>query len=172
MTTEMKRRPRRSMHAVLTAGALVVLTACAGGGRPDGEPAATTEAGPLSWTIWLAPNPPEQEGTHLWLEVHDEDGDPVEGAAVEAAYFMPAMGAMAEMRGKGDVEPTGDGEYDIAFDFPMAGSWTIDIAVRSDAGSGTAEYTLTTGTRGLRQTGAQGAGGPDAVDPPGPRGSV
>ena len=76
---------------------LLVAGACAGGG-PEGEPLLTTEAGELSWKLWLDPNPPRQEGNSLWIEVTDAAGEPVEDAEGAVEYLMPAMGAMAEMR--------------------------------------------------------------------------
>lgn len=120
--------------------------ACAG---EPGEP-VEAQAGPYALTASLNPDPPKQKGTKLHLLVRDSAGNPVEGADVEVGYFMPAMGAMAEMKGPLDVEEKGRGVYLANFDLPMEGSWRIDVAVESESGAASATYRLTTGSRGLR----------------------
>ncbi len=144
---------------------LTLLAAACGGGPPAGEPAATTEAGDLRWRIWLDPDPPGESGNALWVEVRDAAGDPVEGAEVGLDYLMPAMGAMAEMRGTGEVEERGEGLYRIAVDFPMRGTWGLDLAIAAEGARASGEYSLTPGSRGLRQTGASGDGGAGAGPP-------
>ena len=136
--------------------ALPLLAAACAGGRPAGEPTATTEAGDLRWRVWLDPNPPAEKGNVLWVEILDAAGEPVEGAEVGLDYLMPAMGAMTEMRGDGEVDERGDGPYRIAVDFPMRGTWGLDLTIATGRGRAAGEYSLTNGRRGLRETGVSG----------------
>jgi Cu(I)/Ag(I) efflux system membrane fusion protein len=77
----------------------------------------------------------------------------VDDARVGVRYVMPPMGGMSEMRGDADVDAEGDGQYVATFDLPMAGSWTIEVEVEAGERTGTATFSLTVGTRGLRATG-------------------
>lgn len=122
--------------------------------QPEGKPILTTQAGELEWSLWLEPNPPRQEGNILWVAVEDAQGSRLEGAEVGLRYRMPAMGTMPEMKGEGDVTAAGAGLYRAALDLPMGGTWTLDLAVAKQSSRSTAEYTLTVGSRGLRQSDA------------------
>jgi hypothetical protein len=139
-------------------GAILFLAGACTGGRPGGEPLLTTRAGDLGWKLWLEPDPPRQKGNTLWLEVQESSGVAVEGAEVTFEYQMPAMGAMPEMRGKGEVAEVGEGFYHIDFDFPMRGTWRLTLTVASDRDRAGAEYSLTVGRAGLRETGARSGG--------------
>ncbi|HVS64643.1 MAG TPA: efflux RND transporter periplasmic adaptor subunit [Thermoanaerobaculia bacterium] len=149
---------KKAAAATALAGLLVVAGACAGDGRPDGEPLLTSEAGELSWKLWLDPDPPRQKGNTVWIRAQDAAGEPVEGAEVTLEYLMPAMGAMAEMRGEGEVGDEGDGFYRIGLDFPMGGTWRLTLTVAGDGARASAEYSLTVGSGGLREMGATGGG--------------
>ncbi len=136
----------------------LLLTAACGSGRPpSGDPTVTTRAGDISLNLWLSPDPPGQSGTILWLGVEGSGDDPVVDADVRSSYLMPAMGSMAEMRGQGVVSNEGGGLYRVEFDFPMPGTWTLDFAVASDIGRVEAEYSLTTGAKGLRELDVRGS---------------
>lgn len=123
-----------------------------GEGPPQGEPTLTTRAGELAWSLWLEPDPPRQEGNTLWMAAEDAEGSPLDGADIGLRYRMPAMGAMPEMKSEADVVPAGEGLYRIALDFPMVGTWTLDLTIAKEDTRAAAEYTLTVGSRGLRQT--------------------
>ncbi|MGH9380486.1 MAG: FixH family protein [Thermoanaerobaculia bacterium] len=143
------RRGAQARRYLAAAVALIVaLFVAACGGRP-GQP-VETEAGPYTLTASLDPDPPQRSGGRFRLEVRDADGAPAPGVEVSVGYFMPAMGAMAEMKGKLDVAEKKGGVYLATLDLPMEGSWRIDVAVRADAGAALAVYNLTTGSRGLR----------------------
>jgi len=143
---------------------LVVAGACAGG-RPQGEPLLSTRAGALAWDLWLDPDPPRQTGNALWLKVVDAAGGPVEGAEVALDYRMPAMGAMAEMRGKGEVTDARQGFYRMGVDFPMSGTWGLTVTVATGGASASAEYSLTVGRAGVRETVVRAAGEAAATEP-------
>jgi hypothetical protein len=158
-------RTKEWVPAAGIAGLLLFAGACTGG-RPEGEPLLATRAGELGWSLWLDPDPPRQEGNTLWVEVRNAAGEAVEGAEVTLGYLMPAMGAMAEMRGKGDVAETSEGLYRIDLDFPVAGTWGLTLALASDGTRASAEYSLTIGRAGLREIGTSGARPGPAAGPP------
>jgi Cu(I)/Ag(I) efflux system membrane fusion protein len=136
----------------------VITVACSGS---PGEP-VEAQAGPYALTAHLNPDPPKESGGTLHLQVRNAQGDPVTDADVTVGYFMPAMGAMAEMRGNLDVEASGDGMYVAALGLPMDGNWRIDVAVAGTAGRGTAAYGLRVGSKGLRVEDSADASAPAA----------
>ncbi|MEZ5318166.1 MAG: efflux RND transporter periplasmic adaptor subunit [Vicinamibacterales bacterium] len=107
------------------------------------------QAGPYALTAHLNPDPPKQNGGSLHVAVRDGSGAHITGADVSVGYFMPAMGSMAEMRGNLGVRPEDEGTYVATLDFPMTGSWRLDVAVSGAAGRGSASYRLTVGAKGL-----------------------
>jgi Cu(I)/Ag(I) efflux system membrane fusion protein len=60
------------------------------------------------------------------------------------------------------VTKEGDGLFRITFDFPMSGTWALDLAINTPRGSATGEYTATVGGKGLKDL---GAGGGEAAAP-------
>ena len=86
---------------------------------------------------------------------------------------MPAMGAMAEMKGGSRVDHEKDGRYRAHFDLPMNGTWTLKVDVHAPAGAVSQRFSLTVGTLGVSPVGgATGeanpvAGAPSAGAPPG-----
>ncbi|MEE2777671.1 MAG: efflux RND transporter periplasmic adaptor subunit [Acidobacteriota bacterium] len=150
MSTRDHQTFRHAIAGVL-AIALPSLVACnLLGDTPKGEPTVSSQAESLELRIWLDPDPPKQEGV-LWIELLDRDGSQVEEAEVEVGWLMPAMGAMAEMKGDSDVERRGSGLYRAPLDLPMAGTWTVSVEGSTAESSVLAEYTLNTGTPGLRE---------------------
>lgn len=121
------------------------------------EDAVTAQAGPFELGATLAPDPPRQEGNRLNLLIRDQDGEPVEDAEVNVTYMMPAMGAMAEMRGESDIEEKGDGRYVASFDLPMGGSWSLIVGVEEGDRSGEATFNMTVGSSGLTVVGGGGS---------------
>ncbi len=124
----------------------------------------TTTLGAATLTANLNPDPPRQKGNTLEVHLADEDGAPISDAELTVGYFMPAMGAMPEMRGEADVSSLGEGQYEAAFDLPMAGSW--ELTVSADLGSGPNQTTfgLTVGSAGLTAKGGDAtAGGDDEI---------
>lgn len=155
----------------VAAGALLLLlaAACGGGGkRPTEPPLLTGHGGGLSWNLWLSPDPPKQKGNSVWVEVLAADGKPAGDADVTLGWLMPAMGSMAEMKGKGEVTKEGSGLFRIAFDFPMNGTWTLDLAITTTGGSATGEYTATVGAKGLKDLGGGSADSPTTAAPTAP----
>ena len=121
------------------------------GGREGA--AITAHAGPFTLAATLDPDPPGTTGNALVLRVTDASGKPVEDASIDAVWDMPAMGAMAEMKGAAKVSHETGGRYRAEFDLPMGGSWTLKTSVASPAGRTAQDFTLTVGSKGLTLTG-------------------
>jgi len=138
----------------------------AGGGRSAG---VHVKAGTLDVAASNQPDPPRQEGNRLRLDVTDATGAPVDGADVALTYDMPAMGAMAEMKGTLPASSLGQGHYEVAMDLPMGGSWTLIAEIKTATEHAIARYTLTVGTPGLTALGgsATAAGAGPGGDQPG-----
>ncbi len=114
------------MKALVKALILASLPALAGC-RPAAE--KVVQAGPLSVTLSIHPDPPIASDNRLRVVLRDAQGRPVDGAAVHLAFDMPAMGAMAEMKGEGESRPLGGGRYDVDYTLPMDGEWAITLEI-------------------------------------------
>ncbi|MGH9160663.1 MAG: FixH family protein [Vicinamibacteraceae bacterium] len=156
MTTTPLRRFRKSGRWVARGALLLVAAIAAACSGTPGDP-VEAQAGPYALTAHLNPDPPKQSGGTVHLQVRDAKGEPVTGADVSVGYFMPAMGAMAAMKGNLDVEERDDGVYLAALDLPMEGNWRIDVAVAGTAGRGMAAYGLRVGGKGLKVEESSGA---------------
>lgn len=144
--------------AAFLLASLVVVAGC--GASSGGEP-VVTETGDYRLEVSLEPDPPRQKGSILQVAVNDSSGAPVEGAEVEVRFRMPAMGSMAEMRGSAEVSAVGEGAYEARMDFPMKGSWDLDLEVDAGGRRAIASYRLTTGSKGLIATGVSGSSVPE-----------
>ncbi|HYS08636.1 MAG TPA: efflux RND transporter periplasmic adaptor subunit [Myxococcales bacterium] len=103
---------------------LLLVAACA---RRDSSSAV--HAGDLRLQIRLDPDPPVAADNVLHVELMDAGGNPVDGARLGFASNMPAMGAMPEMKGGGDVQARGAGKYDVAYTLSMLGDWTLTLRI-------------------------------------------
>jgi Cu(I)/Ag(I) efflux system membrane fusion protein len=121
--------------------------------------AVAAHAGPYEIKAALAPDPPRQKDQGLMLEVRDSSGSPVDDATVDVVYDMPAMGAMAEMKGAARVAHQGNGRYAARFDLPMGSTWSLRATISARQGSASQGYSMTVGTPGL----ALGRGSAGAV---------
>ncbi len=104
----------------------------------------------------------------LWLELRGRDGEPIDGAVVEVAVRMHAMGAMAAMGGPAPVTPVGEGRYRADFELAMGSTWQLELTARvGDEAPVRAEGSLTVGRPGLRLASVVGGagGGGGARDP-------
>lgn len=77
------------------------------------------------------PDPPLTGAATLHVRIgRAEDGAPVTDATLEVEPFMPAMG-----HGVGDapeITTLGDGRFDAAWSYPMAGEWEVRMGFASD----------------------------------------
>lgn len=85
--------------------------------------------GDFSVEVSIAPDPPTTGDNQLRVTLRDSAGKPVDGAQLAFEYDMPAMGAMPEMKGGGDVRPEGEGRYVITYPLSMAGDWYLTLGV-------------------------------------------
>ncbi len=113
--------------ASVTAAALLITTV-AGCRR---GPTQWTQAGDLKVDFAIDPNPPTVGENHLRVELHDASGKPVDGARLGFVYDMPAMGAMPEMKGGGEVRALGGGRYDVTYPLSMLGDWYLTLAIEA-----------------------------------------
>jgi Cu(I)/Ag(I) efflux system membrane fusion protein len=161
---------RRGARTLLASTTLMALLAC-GGARPPGDPLLTGRAGELAWRVWLTPDPPQQKGNVLWVELLGPDGAALADGDVALEWRMPAMGSMPEMKGAADVSRASKGLFRVAFDFPMRGTWSLALRLTAPRGKATAEYAATVGVAGLKDLGAgPGATSTAAQGGRGPRG--
>jgi Cu(I)/Ag(I) efflux system membrane fusion protein len=157
-------RGARTLRAVASTLAIVMVVAAAGCKRKPIAESVPVSAGAFTIDAALDPDPPRQAANALRVTVKDSQGKAVEGATVGFEYRMRAMGAMAEMRGKGEVSAKGGGRYDVRFDVPMTGTWNLTLTVEAGGQRASADYRMTVGAKGLAAAGptAEGAGGPSS----------
>src|SRR5574342_561849 len=106
------------------AGALL-LSACTQGAKYT----TAARAGDLDVQISTDPDPPTTGANRLVATVRDASGKPVDGARLAFVYDMPAMGAMPEMKGGGDVRAEGSGRYVITYPLSMNGDGYLTLGV-------------------------------------------
>ncbi len=140
----MSERNRRPIPWIL---ALVLLAAC-GGNRS--EP-TRVRAGDVEITAAVEPRALRVGENEMWIELHDAQGAPLDGADVSVVVGMGAMGGMAPMGGPVGAEALGKGRYRAAFSLGMGGTWQVAIHAKPASGAtASAEGSLTIGTPGVR----------------------
>ena len=112
------------MKSVISIAVLVLLAACA---KEDASGAL--QAGDMLVRAQLDPNPPRAGDNLLRIHLTDAQGKAIDGAQIGFVYDMPAMGAMPEMKGGGDVKATGGGKYEITYPLSMLGDWTLILGI-------------------------------------------
>ena len=143
----------------------VALAACGGGG----DDATVVRSAGLEMRAELEPQTPRVGDNMLWIELRDDAGEPVAGAALDVKVHMHAMGAMPAMGGPAHVAELGEGRYQAHFALDMGGTWLVEVQAQTSAGAtARAEGSLTVGAPGVR-LGAAGRGAPAAETgaPPG-----
>ena len=95
----------------------------------QGAKSTTAKAGDLDVRIAIEPDPPTTGDNRLIATVNDASGKPVDGAQLAFVYDMPAMGAMPEMKGGGDVHADGSGRYVITYPLSMNGDWYLTLGI-------------------------------------------
>ncbi len=122
-----------------------------------GEASAPSEAvksksAGISLSVTTDPDTPRQ-GKNTIVVALSRAGETVDDAEVTVEVWMPAMGAMPEMRSKAQVQKAAPGEYRAEFELSMGGSWTATVKASAAGNTLNAEYGLTVGTQGLRLIG-------------------
>jgi RND family efflux transporter MFP subunit len=126
----------------------------------NGGKSVATQAGPYALKAALDPDPARQQGNALVLDVKDGSGKPVDDAKVAVFFDMPAMGAMAEMKGGAKVSHESGGRYRAEFDLPMGGTWTLKTSIHATQGDAAQDFTFTVGSAGLAAGNASGSAMP------------
>lgn len=89
----------------------------------------TAKAGDFDVHLALEPDPPTMGENRLRISIRDASGKPVEGAQLGFEYQMPAMGAMPEMKGRGEVKAQGGGLYLVTYPLMMKGDWYVSLGI-------------------------------------------
>ncbi len=132
---------------------VLLLLAASGCGGSRSDPVTVRSEGV---EMLVAVEPAELRGGEnaLWLELRDDDGAPLEGAEVDVAVRMHAMGAMSAMGGPASVVEIGGGLYRADFELAMGSTWLVEISAKPAGGrAARAEGSLTVGTPGVRLEG-------------------
>ena len=87
------------------------------------------KAGDLDVQIAAEPDPPTTGENRLRLSIRDANGSPVDGAQLTFEYDMPAMGAMPEMKGGGEMRAEGGGRYIVTYPLSMQGDWYLTLGI-------------------------------------------
>jgi Cu(I)/Ag(I) efflux system membrane fusion protein len=166
----MRRMAILSMALVFAAAAAWWLGLGSWLGRTRGTPENTLRfsSGRFQVSAAFRPNPPRTGRNELLLTLRDANGAPVEGAHIEGAAVMPAMGAMQEMRAKAEVSELGGGRYRLDFDLSMEGGWPLSLDVKAPDGRKTTlefDYATKIPVRRAGVSAAEAGGGEER--PPG-----
>lgn len=113
-----------SIIQFMAAVAALLLSSCT-----QGEKATAAKTGDLDVRIAIDPDPPTTGDNRLVATLKDASGKPVDGARLAFVYDMPAMGAMPEMKGGGDVRAEGAGRYVITYPLSMNGDWYLTLGI-------------------------------------------
>jgi len=115
------------------------------------ENAEFINAGPFQLAVSVQPETPQVGKNSVFIQVRDQQGQPVPGAQVRAAGEMSAMGTMPAMYAQADIRETAPGIYQGEFELPMAGSWPLAVEVATDEAHHVGlAFDMATGRKGLR----------------------
>jgi len=87
------------------------------------------KSGDLDIQVAIDPDPPTTGDNRLHISIRDANGKPVDATQLAFEYVMPAMGAMPQMKGGGEVKAEGGGRYTIAYRFSMQGDWYLTVGI-------------------------------------------
>ncbi|NNL66137.1 MAG: FixH family protein [Myxococcales bacterium] len=140
---------------------VAVLSSACGGSRSD---PVTVRADGVELAVSVEPPELRVGKNVMWIELRDAEGNPIDGAEVDAKVHMHAMGAMPAMGGPAAVEEAGEGRYRAEFELEMGSTWNIEIAAKAPGmPMARAEGSLTVGTPGVRLEGAGSTAEPGAA---------
>ena len=131
--------PARAASIVLLALlAALILSACG----PRGE-----QTGGLDVTVVsVSPDPATVGDAVITLEIHDADGNPVEGATIEVEGTMTHAGMKPVIV---ETESLGEGKYATQdFKFTMGGDWVLIVRATLADGSTAAQQVDLKGVQG------------------------
>ena len=131
--------PARAASIVLLALlAALILIACG----PRGEQTGALDATVVS----VSPDPATVGDAVITLEIHDADGNPVEGATIEVEGAMTHAGMKAVIV---ETKSLGEGKYATQnFKFTMGGDWVLIVRATLADGSTAAQQVDLKGVQG------------------------
>jgi membrane fusion protein, copper/silver efflux system len=91
--------------------------------------ARSVRTGDLDVTVSVEPDPPQTGENRLLVTLSDLAGQPIGGAGLAFVWDMPAMGAMPEMKGTGQVKAGGAGQYAVSYPLTMNGDWYLTLGI-------------------------------------------
>ena len=129
---------RVSSIVLLALLAALILNACG----PRGE-----QTGALDVTVVsVSPDPATVGDAVITLEIHDADGNPVEGATIELEGAMTHAGMKPVIV---ETESLGEGKYATKdFEFTMGGDWVLIVRATLADGSTAAQQVDLKGVQG------------------------
>jgi RND family efflux transporter MFP subunit len=107
-----------------------------GGGPPSPQPQSARVEQPateqLQISVTTAPDPPRKGSNAVRVKLTDADGNPVTGARVSVAFFMPAMPAMGmpAMHSSVGLAEGAGGSYTAPVQLGSGGSWQVTVTVQ------------------------------------------
>ena len=131
--------PARTASTVLLALlAALILNACGPRGEQTGALAVTV--------VSVSPEPATVGDAVITLEIHDADGNPVEGATIEVEGIMTHAGMKPVIV---ETESLGEGKYATQnFTFSMGGDWVLIVRATLADGSTAAQQVDLKGVQG------------------------
>lgn len=116
---------------------LFVLSACERSGSSSGEKIIkSTKSGDTTIALSSASGEIKSGENDLTLSFTDASGKPVDVPAASLKFYMPAMGAMAEMNEVATLTTTGTpGKFKVRVNIEVGGSWEAMISFQGSRGT-------------------------------------
>jgi hypothetical protein len=92
--------------------------------------AAATKKPTVDIMLTSKPSPPKTGDNSFEVMVKDAAGKPITDAEVTVMFFMPKMGAMAEMKNNVTLKHQKEGTYVGTGQVMMAGKWDVTVMVK------------------------------------------
>lgn len=124
---------------------LLVLSACERSGSSIGEKMIkSTKSGDSTISLSSASGEIKSGENDLTLSFTDASGKPVDVPAASLRFYMPAMGAMAEMNDVATLTTTDTpGKFKVRVNIEVGGSWEAMISFQGSRGTEQAAMSVT-----------------------------
>ena len=128
---------RNVVISIAIAIPLLIVSACERSGSSIGEKVIkSTRSGDTTIALSSASGEIKSGQNDLMLSFTDASGKPVEVAAASLKFYMPAMGAMAEMNDVATLTTTEvPGKFKVRVDIEVGGSWEAMISFQGSRGT-------------------------------------
>jgi len=130
-------RIRTIVISIAIAIFFVSLTACGGSGSPGSEKTIkSTKSGDTTISLLSASGEIKSGENDLTLSFADAAGKPLDVPAASLKFYMPAMGAMAEMNDVATLTTTDTpGKFKVRVAIEVGGSWEAMISFQGARGT-------------------------------------